>query len=148
MDEGGKRNGGKSGSDRNTAGRFVKGNPGGPGRPPGSPNRRTLAGRALLQALEAGDPDAKLPSAFARMSKLLKNKDPRVRLGAERLVLSLLHGRPVADPADGDTGRDLSQADPDAVAIRLANFVANALAKGPGDDASPESDEDDPSAAT
>lgn len=141
-------NGPKS-DERDTAGRFVKGGPGGPGRPPGSPNRRTLAGRELLQALEAGDPVAKLPSAFARMSKLLKNKDPRVRLGAERLVLSLLHGRPVADPVDGDTGQDFSRADPEAVAVRLANFVAGALGKGPGANegpALPETDEDDPSA--
>ncbi|MCL4809037.1 MAG: hypothetical protein KJ062_14815 [Thermoanaerobaculia bacterium] len=83
------------------------------------------------------------------MSKLLKDKDPRVRLGAERLVLSLLHGRPVADPVDGDTGQDMSRADPAAVAIRLANFVAGALAQGPGANeapGSPETDEDDPSA--
>ncbi|MCL4807799.1 MAG: hypothetical protein KJ062_08390 [Thermoanaerobaculia bacterium] len=144
----GQSNGPKS-DERDTAGRFVKGGPGGPGRPPGSPNRRTLAGRELLQALEAGDPDAKLPSAFARMSKLLKNKDPRVRLGAERLVLSLLHGRPVADPVDPDTGHDLTRTDPAAVAIRLANFVAGALGNGFGANespSSPETDQDDPSA--
>ncbi|MHB1045796.1 MAG: hypothetical protein ACYC4P_07250 [Thermoanaerobaculia bacterium] len=151
MDENGKRNGGKSESDRNTSGRFVKGNPGGPGRPPGSPNRRTLAGRELLKALEAGDPDAKLPSAFTRMAKLLTDKDPRVRLGAERLVLSLLHGRAIAEPVDGgDVGLALTRTDPASIALRLANYLAGAFARVPGADdtlANPEGDDDDPPAA-
>lgn len=143
-----KSNGRKS-AERDGSGRFAKGNPGGPGRPPGSPNRRSLAGRQLLKALEAGDPEAKLPSAFDRMAALLNDPDPRVRLGAERTVLGLLHGRPAGPEADEDgTGR----LDPDAVALRLANFVAAAVAKeGPiGADAteSPRPDDaEDPPAA-
>lgn len=117
---------GRKSAERDTAGRFAKGNPGGPGRPPGSPNRRTLAGRQLLKALEAGDPEAKLPPAFDRMAALLTDPDARVRLGAERTVLSLLHGRPAAADADEDA---LARPDPEAVAFRLANYLAAIVAK-------------------
>lgn len=123
----GRNSNGRKTAERDGAGRFAKGNPGGPGRPPGSPNRRTLAGRALLKALEAGDEGESLPSGFERMRKLLLDEDPRIRLGAERLVLGLLHGRPVAD-GETEDGRGPAGIDPAALALRLSNFVAEALA--------------------
>ena len=123
-----KRNGRKT-AERDGAGRFAQGNPGGPGRPPGSPNRRTLAGHELLKALEAGDEGAGLPPAFARMSGLLTDEDPRVRLGAERLVFSLLHGRPVAGELGSEDGDGTTRPDPEAVGLRLANFLAGLVAR-------------------
>lgn len=128
------RNGRKRGSAHSADGRFVKGNPGGPGRPPGSQNLRTLAGRELLKALEAGDPRAGLPAAFDRMTRLLTDPDPRVRLGTERLVMSLLHGRSASGEFGAEDGDGPTRPDPEAVALRLVNFVAGALAKGAGTD--------------
>lgn len=127
---------GRKTAERDLSGKFARGNPGGPGRPPGSPNRATLAGRKLLEALEAGDEDAGLPSGFERMKKLLLDEDARVRLGAERLVLGLLHGRPL-NGADDD-GDGTTRLDPADLALRLGNFVAAAVA------ASPEALEGDP----
>lgn len=124
-----KSNGRKS-AERDGSGRFAKGNPGGPGRPPGSPNRRTLAGRALLKALEAGDEGESLPSGFERMRKLLLDEDPRIRLGAERLVLGLLHGRPVAD-GETEDGRGPAGIDPAGLALRAANLLAGLVSRHP-----------------
>jgi hypothetical protein len=88
--------------DRGSGGRFAKGN-GGPGRTrKGVPNRRTLAGRDLLEALQDGDVAMRLPSARARLAALLVDADPSIRLGAERLVLGLLYPRGVEPPALGD----------------------------------------------
>ena len=133
-----KENRRKSG-ERDLSGKFARGNPGGPGRPPGSPNRATLAGRKLLEALEAGDEDAGFPSALTRMRALLTNPDPRVCLGAERLVLGLLHGRPL-NGADDD-GDGTTRPDPADLALRLANYLAAAVAGSPealeGDDPGP-----------
>ncbi len=122
------KNGPKTAGDHGPDGRFRRGNRASPGRPPGSPNRRTLAGRSLLKALEAGDEEAGLPGGFDRMKKLLLDPDARVRLGAERLVLGLLHGRPVNADPDGEDGRGVAAIDPASLALRLANFVAAALA--------------------
>lgn len=63
------------------------------------------------------------------MKKLLLDPDPRVRLGAERLVLSLLHGRPVA--GDGGPG-ERPAVDTVGLGLRIANFMAAAVAKEPG----------------
>lgn len=142
----GRNNNGRKSAERDGAGRFAKGNPGGPGRPPGSPNRRTFAGKALLKALEAGDEGAGLPGGFDRMKRLLLDEDPRVRLGAERLVLGLLHGRPAAPDVD-EEGNGPGRLDPATVALRLANFVARAIAEGPEADEEAAADatgEDDP----
>lgn len=101
-----------------------------PGRPPGSPNRRTLAGCSLLRALEAGDEGAGLPTGFDRMKRLLNDPDARVRLGAERLVLLLLHGRPVA--GDGEPGEG-STIDTAGLGMRAAKtLLAELLERDPG----------------
>lgn len=60
------------------------------------------------------------------MKRLLLDEDPRVRLGAERLVLGLLHGRPAAADADED---GIGRPDPEAVGLRLANLLASAFGK-------------------
>jgi hypothetical protein len=72
---------------------FARGNPGGPGRPKGSPNKATLAGRELLELLERGDGDG-LPPSYERWKRLLTDRDPSVRLKAEVFVFSALHGTP------------------------------------------------------
>lgn len=124
------RNGPKTAGDRGPDGKFRRGNRASPGRPPGSPNRRTLAGRSLLRALEAGDEGAGLPTGFDRMKRLLNDPDARVRLGAERLVLLLLHGRPVA--GDGEPGEG-STIDTAGLGMRAANtLLAELLQRDPG----------------
>ena len=79
--------------------KFAEGNPGGPGRPEGARNKRTIVreavgGRAMLEVLEKGDADLKLPPAYLRWIRLLKERNPFVRLAAERFLYEALHGRP------------------------------------------------------
>lgn len=79
--------------------KFTDGNPGGPGRPTGARNKRTIVreavgGRALLERLENGDAALKLPPAYLRWIRLLKERNPFVRLAAEKFLYEALHGRP------------------------------------------------------
>ena len=64
----------------------------------GSPNRSTLAGRALLAELERGG--AGLPPVGERWAALLCDPDPAIRLGVERFLWEALYGR-VAPRVEG-----------------------------------------------
>ncbi len=79
--------------------KFAEGNPGGPGRPEGVRNKRTIVteavgGRAMLEALAKGDAESKLPPAVERWTRLLRERNPFVRLAAEKFLFEALHGRP------------------------------------------------------
>lgn len=62
-------------------GRFVNGNP---GRPKGTPDRRSQAKSELLAFIEAGDPALNLPPRRERIAALLTCGDPQVQVTAER----------------------------------------------------------------
>ena len=76
---------------RDGGGRFLPGNSlARPGSRRGRPGKRTLAGLALMKALEEGDET--LPSALDRWKALLTDPDPGVRLRAEVFVFAVLYG--------------------------------------------------------
>ncbi len=71
---------------------FKRGNRFGRGRPKGSPNRATVIGRSMLELLERGDD--RLPPADERWRALLTDRDPAVRLSAEKFLFVALPGLP------------------------------------------------------
>lgn len=86
-----------------------------PGSRLGKPNRRTLAGQALVRKLEEGDGD--LPPALERWKALLTDRDAGVRLRAEMFLFEFLHGSGrKTGPADIPEVRLILTPDPRPVA--------------------------------
>lgn len=99
---------------RDPGGRFLSGNRlAVPGSRRGRPGKRTLAGLALMKALEDGDET--LPPAWERWKALLTDPDPGVRLRAEIFVFAVLYGtaprRPALSDESGPTEIQLSFGD-------------------------------------
>ncbi len=107
-------------ADRGPGGRFAKGNRAPRVSRKGRPNRRTVAGRALLESLQDGDATMRLPSARARLAALLVDADPAIRLGAEKLVLGLLYPRGVEPPALGARDLEIHLRWTEALGTRMA----------------------------
>ena len=88
-----------------------------------------LAGRAILRLLESGD-GAGLPPAVERWRKLLKEKNPVVRLAAEKFLFEALHGKakPWEEPPTGpititvDVSKEPS--DPAACTVEMEDAVS------------------------
>lgn len=125
--------------------KFAKGNPGGPGRPEGTRNRRTevreaIGGRTMLEKLERGVPDLNLPPAFLRWTRLLRDRNPFVRLAAEKFLFEALHGRP-RQQLDVSVTHDRVAAVREAAARIRARRDARLKEVGATLTASPESEE-------
>ncbi len=73
-------------------GRFAAGHKLARGRKPGVPNRSTLLGKELIEALMLGGEG--LPSARERWKKILEDESPDVRLRAEMFLHRARFGMP------------------------------------------------------
>lgn len=85
-----------------------------------------LAGREILRLLESGDGND-LPPAAERWRRLLKEKNPAIRLAAEKFLFEALHGKskPWEEPPTGPITItvDVSKepGDPDACRVETQN---------------------------
>lgn len=98
---------------------------------PGAKKRgvEKLAGREMLRLLESGDGDDLRP-ASERWRRLLKEKNPAIRLAAEKFLFEALHGKskPWEEPPAGpititvDVSKD--HGDPNAYKVEIGDDVA------------------------
>lgn len=102
-----------------------------PRRRTGLPRRFGLtAGREMVRLLESGD-GKDLPPASERWRRLLKDKNPAIRLAAEKFLFEVLHGKskPWQEPPQGPVRItvDVSKehGDPDAYKVEIGENAAD-----------------------